>query len=61
MELNTHFWNNQQVHEMTTYSVEDIKDCLYELSVFICNNLQPNRLEGFDIQYIQQLKNYNSQ
>ena len=48
-ELNLHIWNNKIVHEMTLISILDIKDCLYELSIFISNNLQPNRLECFKI------------
>jgi hypothetical protein len=51
-ELNLDIWNNHMVHSMTGYSLEDIKPCLIELSQFICNNLSPNRLEGFDISAI---------
>ena len=31
-------------------NINDIKYCLYDLSMFIQNNLQPNRLEGFDVE-----------
>jgi hypothetical protein len=33
-----------------------IKEPLYHLSLFIQENLQPNRLVGFDIEAIKQLK-----
>ena len=51
-DLNLSIWNNQSVHSMTGYSLEDVKPCLIELSQFICNNLSPNRLDGFDISAI---------
>jgi hypothetical protein len=31
-ELNLEIWNNQTVHQMSGYSIDDIKDCLIELS-----------------------------
>lgn len=39
MELNTEIWNNQNVHSLTGYSIVDIKQCLYDISVFISTNL----------------------
>lgn len=33
--LNTNIWNNKNVYKMTGYSMKDIKDCLYMLSMFI--------------------------
>jgi hypothetical protein len=59
-EMNLDIWNNQNVHSMTGYSLEDIKPCLVELSQFICNNLSPNRLEGFDITSIMGVQHYSS-
>ena len=59
--LNTSMWNNQAVHEITGYSIDDIRQCLYEISHFICNNLQPNRLECFDIERILTTPIYNQQ
>lgn len=58
-ELNLDIWNNQTVHSMTGYSMQDIKPCLVELSQFICNNLSPNRLEGFDITSIMAVPQYS--
>ena len=58
-ELNLQIWNNQTVHQMTGYSINDIKDCLIELSQFICNNLSPNRLEGFDLGAIETTQQYS--
>lgn len=60
-ELNLDIWNNHTVHSLTGYSLDDIKPCLIELSQFICNNLSPNRLEGFDISAILAVPSYNKQ
>lgn len=57
-ELNLDIWNNSHVHQTTGYSINDIRQCLVELSQFICNNLSPNRLEGFDIQAIMTVQQY---
>jgi hypothetical protein len=35
-----------------------LKDPLYDLSMFIRQNLSPDRLAGFDIEECQYLKNY---
>ena len=35
-----------------------LKRPLYELSVFIINNLSPNRLEGFDVESISKVTNF---
>jgi len=59
MEMNTDIWNNEFVHKMTFYSIEDIKQCFYDLSIFIVENLQPSRLEGFDVEAILKIENYN--
>jgi len=37
--MNTDIWNNEFVHKMTLYQMEDIKQCLYDLSMFIIENL----------------------
>lgn len=58
MELNTHIWNNHNVHSLTGYSIDDIKQCLYDISVFISTNLQPNRLKSFDIDAILKIQKY---
>lgn len=58
VHLNTDIWNNHQVHQLTGYSITDIKGCLYMIAAFIANNLQPNRLENFDIEAIKNLQNY---
>merc|ERR1711981_1387826 len=58
MTLNTDIWNNQNVHGLTGYAIEDIKYCLYDISIFISTNLQPNRLKSFDIEAIVQLQKY---
>lgn len=59
MELNTEIWNNQNVHSLTGYTIEDIKHCLYDISMFISTNLQPNRLKSFDVEAILKLQKYS--
>lgn len=56
MELNTSIWNNHNVHSLTGYSIEDIRQCLYDISIFISTNLQPNRLKSFDIEAIPKIQ-----
>jgi hypothetical protein len=54
--LNTSIWKNYKVITSTGYSIEMIKEPMYLLGIFIQENLQPNRLEGFDVDSIKQLK-----
>jgi hypothetical protein len=54
--LNTDVWNNTEIVSLTGYSIEMIKEPLYHLSSFIKQNLTPNRLEGFNIEHIKDLK-----
>ena len=56
--MNTNIWNNEAVHNMTGYSIEDIKECLITLANFISSNLQPDRLEGFNLEELKNLKLY---
>jgi hypothetical protein len=58
-ELNLEFWNTPDIHKLTGYSIEDIKQCLFELCSFIIEDLLPNRLEKFYITNIIKAKNYN--
>jgi hypothetical protein len=58
-ELNLEIWNNQNIHNLTGYSMEDIRKCLFDLATFISNNLQPNRLISFDINAILKTNNYD--
>ena len=60
LRMNTDIWNNRTVHELSGYSILDLTDCLYDLSIFISTNLQPNRLECFDIESIKTLKQYDA-
>lgn len=48
------------MHELTGYSIRELVDCLNDLSVFISTNLQPNRLECFDIAAIKSLQQYDA-
>ena len=58
-DLNLEFWNNQYVHYLTGYSIVDLRVCLYELAMFIRDNLQPDRLESFEVNSINTTKIYN--
>ena len=51
-------WNNAKIYNLTGYYIEMLKRPLYELSVFIINNLSPNRLEGFDVESISKVTNF---
>lgn len=58
VQLNLQIWNREYIHQLTGYAVEDIKECLYDLSMFIANSLSPNRLANFDIELIKEERNY---
>lgn len=47
--INTDIWNNSNIAAVTGYTIEMLKQALFELSMFIRNNLSPDRLAGFDI------------
>ena len=57
--LNTDIWNNSEVVNLSGYSIEMIKQPLFDLSNFIKQNLTPNRLEGFNIDAIKDLKDFD--
>jgi hypothetical protein len=50
--LNTNIWNNITVSQQSGYTIEMLKPCLYELSRFIEEYLEPNKLKYFDIEAI---------
>lgn len=54
--LNTSIWNNFKVSSQTGYTMEMLKPCLYDLSKFIEEYLEPNKLKYFDIEAITTLK-----
>jgi len=58
-ELNTDIWNNEDVTSISGYSINDLKDCLFDLSEFISTMLSPNRLESFDLDAIKKLEPFN--
>ena len=51
--LNTDVWNNFMVSSQTGFSIEMLKPCLFELSRFIEEYLEPNKLKYFDIEAIK--------
>lgn len=38
IEMNLEIWNNKRVFYLTGYHIEDIKQCLYDLSMLLKNN-----------------------
>ena len=50
--LNTDIWNNKNVHKLTGYAIEDLKESLMALSKFVSDNLVPNKLRYFDLDAI---------
>jgi hypothetical protein len=40
--------------------MSDLKDCLYDLALFIAKSLNPNRLQNFDIELIKQVKDFDN-
>lgn len=57
--LNTDIWNNAEVCQQTGYSIELVKDCLVELSRFIEEYLEPNKLRYFNVAALSHIHNYN--
>ena len=55
LELNTAIWN-QEVASVSGYSFESIKPCIYDLAIFISNNLSPNRLASFNLETLKPAK-----
>lgn len=54
--LNTNIWNNLIVSSQSGYTIEMLKPCLYDLSKFIEEYLEPNKLKYFDIEAIKGLQ-----
>lgn len=45
---------------MTTgYSMDQLKTCLYELSLFMSENLHPDRLRGYNLESIKTITSYD--
>lgn len=59
LTFNTEIWNNIKVANLTGYSIEMLKEPLYLLSNFIDENLNPRRLEGFNLEALKDATNYN--
>lgn len=60
LRMNTSIFNNKEMHETSKYSIVDLLECLYDLSVFISTNLQPNRLECFDVEALKTIVPYEA-
>jgi ribosome-interacting GTPase 1 len=50
--MNTNIWNNVRVSAESGYTIEMLKSCLYNLSKFIEEYLEPNKLKYFDVECI---------
>lgn len=57
-ELNTKIWNNSKVVETTGYSMDTLKECLFDLATFMSQNLHPDRLKGFNIAAIKNIASF---
>lgn len=55
--MNTNIWNNVRVSAETGYTMEMLKNCLYNLSKFIEEYLEPNKLKYFDVECINSIQN----
>ena len=55
--MNTNIWNNIIVSSETGYTIEMLKSCLYNLSKFIEEYLEPNKLKYFDVESIKLIEN----
>ena len=51
-------WNNLKIVNLTGYSINMLIEPLYKLSKFIRENLTPDRLEGFDLEGILKIKQF---
>ena len=58
--LNTDKWNNPTVVAVTGYTIEMLVQPLSAMAAFIRENLNPDRLEGFDIDSVQLSKNFSA-
>ena len=54
--LNTSIWNNFKISSQSGYTIEMLKPCLYDLSKFIEEYLEPNKLKYFDVEAINTLQ-----
>lgn len=55
LKINIDIWNNYNVHNLTGYSIEDLKNCIIEICVFMIEDLLPNRLEAFNINFLSEI------
>ena len=48
IEFNFSFWNNKEIKDSTGYQIEDIKNCMYDLSILVMNSFDSD-LKDFDL------------
>ena len=58
--LDTNKWNNPTVVAVAGYTMEMLVKPLSDMAAFIRENLNPDRLEGFDIDSVQFSKNFSA-
>ena len=56
--FNTSLWNTPKIVAVTGYSIEMLAAPLHRHAAFIRENLNPDRLDGFDIDFLESVKNY---
>ena len=58
--LNTDIWNNAYIAGLTGYTVEMLRVPLYQLCLFIRENLTPDRLKDINLEAILQVRNFQT-
>ena len=53
LQLNLDIWGSEDVEQTSGYKISDLRECLYDLAVFVSECLSPNPLEMFDIEAIK--------
>ena len=56
--LNTDIWT-ETVVAVSGYTLEMLKQPLFESCMFIRNNLSPDRLAGFDLKSVLEISNFS--
>ena len=58
--LNTDIWNNAYIVGLTGYTIEMVRKPLYQLCLFIRENLTPDRLKDVNLEAILQVRNFQT-
>ena len=50
LTLNMQMWNNIKMVSATDLTIEMLKEPIHDLATFMRDNLEPDRMEGFDLE-----------